>query len=243
MGPSCYCWGALAQIKPEAAIKIFKPNSTDAKVATVTIHISSIFLLSLLCVRESWGRGQACQDFTALLFQNDKPFHSSFFRINKCSLSTGSIPLTNTLSIMSVIKQKLPRSHILLQLLPHFQVPLTTKFIKRLSPAPNPSKHQGLFKRVNSLHEVAKSIGASASASVLPMNIQDWFPSGLTGLISLQSKGLSRVFSNSTVQKHQFFGTQLSLWSNCHIHTWLLEKTFQHHLGRPQMLYSVAKYK
>jgi len=133
MGPSCYCWGALAQIKPEAAIKIFKPNSTDAKVATVTVHISSIFLLSLLCVRESWGRGQACQDFTALLFQNDKPFHSSFFRINKCSLSTGSIPLTNTLSIMSVIKQKLPRSHILLQLLPHFQVPLTTKFIKRLS--------------------------------------------------------------------------------------------------------------
>ena len=55
------------------------------------------------------------------------------------------------------------------------------------------------------------SIGASASASVLPMNIQDWFPLGLTGLISLQSKGLSRVFSNTTVQKHQFFSTQLSL--------------------------------
>ena len=56
-----------------------------------------------------------------------------------------------------------------------------------------------------------QSIGASPSASVLPMNIQDWFPSGLTGLISLQSKGLSRVFSNTTVQKHQFFGAQLSL--------------------------------
>ena len=69
-----------------------------------------------------------------------------------------------------------------------------------------------------------QSIGASASASVLPMNIQDWFPLGLTGLISLQSKGLSRIFSNTTVQKHQFFGTQLSLWSNFHIHTWLLEK-------------------
>ena len=57
-----------------------------------------------------------------------------------------------------------------------------------------------------------------ASASVLPMNIQGWFPLGLTGLISLQSKGLSRVFSNNTVQKHQFFGTQFSLWSNSHIH-------------------------
>ena len=64
---------------------------------------------------------------------------------------------------------------------------------------------------------------ASTSASVLPMNIQDWFPLGLTGLIFLQSKALSRVFSNITVQK-QFFSVQPSLWSNCHIHTWLLEK-------------------
>ena len=64
----------------------------------------------------------------------------------------------------------------------------------------------------------------SASASVLSMTIQDGFPLGWTGWISLQSKGLSRVFSNTTVQKHQFFGAQLSLYSNSHIHTWLLEK-------------------
>ena len=70
----------------------------------------------------------------------------------------------------------------------------------------------------------SQSIGASASGSVLPMNIQDWFPVGLTGLISLLSKGLSRVFSNIIIQKHQFFNTQPSLWSNSHIHTWLLEK-------------------
>ena len=69
-----------------------------------------------------------------------------------------------------------------------------------------------------------QSIGASASASVPPMNIQDWFSLGWTGWISLLSKGLSRVFSNTTVQKHQFFSTQLSLWSNSHIHTWLLGK-------------------
>ena len=69
-----------------------------------------------------------------------------------------------------------------------------------------------------------QSIGASTSASVLPMNIQGWFPLGLTGLISLQTKGLSRVFSNTTIQKHQFFSAQPSLWSNSHIHTWLLEK-------------------
>ena len=63
-----------------------------------------------------------------------------------------------------------------------------------------------------------------ALASVLPVNSQGWFPLGLTGWISLQSKGLSRVFSNTTVQKHQFFIAQLSLWSNSHIHTWPLEK-------------------
>ena len=66
-----------------------------------------------------------------------------------------------------------------------------------------------------------QSIGVSASASVLLMNIQNWFPLGWTGWISFQSKWLSRVFSNTTVQKHQSFGTQLSLWSNSHIHTWL----------------------
>ena len=69
-----------------------------------------------------------------------------------------------------------------------------------------------------------QSIGVSATTSVLPMNTQDWFPLGWTGWISLQSKGLSRVFSNTTVQKHQYFGAQLSLYSNSHIHTWLLEK-------------------
>ena len=69
-----------------------------------------------------------------------------------------------------------------------------------------------------------QSIEASTSTSVLPMNTQDWFPLGWTGWISLLSKGLSRVFSKTTVQKHPFFGAQLSLWSSSHIHTWLLEK-------------------
>ena len=69
-----------------------------------------------------------------------------------------------------------------------------------------------------------QSIGVSASTSVLPMNIQDWFPLGLTGWISLQSKGLSRVFFNTIVQKHQFFSAQLSSQSNSHIHTWVMVK-------------------
>ena len=68
-----------------------------------------------------------------------------------------------------------------------------------------------------------QSIGISASTSFPPMNIHDW-SLGLTGWISLQSKGLPRVFSNTTVQKHQFFDAQPSLWANSHIHTWLLKK-------------------
>ena len=99
-----------------------------------------------------------------------------------------------------------------------------------LSPSPpalNLSQHQGLFKWVSSSHQVdvkLQNIGASDSVWVLPMNIQDWFPLGLTDWITLQSKGLSRVFFNTAVLKHQSFGAKLSLWSNSHIHTWPLEK-------------------
>ena len=87
-------------------------------------------------------------------------------------------------------------------------------------PALNLSEHQmsQLFT------SGGQSIGVSASTSVFPMNTQDWSSLGWTGWISLLSKGLSRVFSNTTVQKHQFFGPQLSLYSNSHIHTWPLEK-------------------
>ena len=84
----------------------------------------------------------------------------------------------------------------------------------------------GSFRMSQFFASGGQSIGISASASVLPMNIQDWFPLGWTSWISLQSKGLSRVFSNTTIQKHQFFGFQFSLQSNFHIHTWLLEKPY-----------------
>jgi len=88
-------------------------------------------------------------------------------------------------------------------------------------PALNLSQHQGLFQWVSSLPQVAKNF--SFSIKVLPLNIERWFSLGFTGLISVLSKGLSRVFSSTTVWKHLFFGAQSSLWSNTHIHTWLLE--------------------
>ena len=91
-------------------------------------------------------------------------------------------------------------------------------------PAPDPSQASGSFPVSQLFTWGGQSIGVSASASVSPMNTQDRSPLGWTGWISLQSKGLSRVFSNTTVQKHQFFGSQLSSQSNSHIHTWPLEK-------------------
>ena len=81
-----------------------------------------------------------------------------------------------------------------------------------------------VFSNKSVLHIRWPKYWSLSLASVLPMNIQDWFPLGLTGWIALQSKGLSRAFSNITVQKLQFLSAQLSSWSNSHLHTWLLEE-------------------
>ena len=93
--------------------------------------------------------------------------------------------------------------------------PLSSPF----SSCPQSFPVSGSFPMSQFFSSGGQSIGVSASTSVLPKNTQDWSPLGWTGWISLQSKGLSRVFSNTTVQKHQFFGTQLSLSFNSHIHT------------------------
>ena len=94
----------------------------------------------------------------------------------------------------------------------------------RLLLLPQSFPASGSFPRSQFLESGGQSIGVSASTSVLAMNTQDWSPLEWTGWLSLQSKGLSRVFSNTTVQKHQFFGAQLSSQSNSHIHTWPQEK-------------------
>ena len=100
--------------------------------------------------------------------------------------------------------------------------PTILSFVIPFSSHLQSSPASGCFQMSQFFISGSQSIEVSASASVLPMNIQDWFPWELTGLISLQSKGLARVFSNTTVQKHQFFGAQLT--SNSHIHTWPQEK-------------------
>ena len=101
--------------------------------------------------------------------------------------------------------------------------PTISSSVVPFSSHPQSFPASGSFQMSQLFASGGQSIGVSASTSDLPMNIKDWFPLGWTGWIFLQSKGPSRVFSNCTVQKHQFFSAQLSLQSNSHIHTWLLE--------------------
>ena len=115
-----------------------------------------------------------------------------------------SLSITNSQSLLKLmsIKSVMPSSHLILCCPP--------------PPTPNPSQHQGLFQWVNSSHEVAKVLGFQLQHQSFQWTFRVGFPLGLTGLISLLSKGLSRVFSSTTIQKHQFFGAQPSLWSNFH---------------------------
>ena len=102
--------------------------------------------------------------------------------------------------------------------------PAISSSVAPFSSCPQSPQASGSFPMSQLFSSGGQSTGVSASASVLPMNTQDWSPLGWTGWISLQSKGLARVFSNTTVQKYQFFGAQFSSQSNSHIHTWPLEK-------------------
>ena len=102
--------------------------------------------------------------------------------------------------------------------------PTISSSVVPFSSCPQSIPPSGSFQMSWFFASSGQSTGVWASASVFPVNIQDWFPLGWTGWISLQSEGLSRVFSNTTLQKHQFFGSQLSSQSNSHIHTWPLEK-------------------
>ena len=132
-----------------------------------------------------------------------------FFVTPQTAAHQASLSFTISQSLLKLmsIKSVMPSNHLIL----HCPLSCTQSV-----PA------SGSFPMSRLFTSGGQSIGASAS--VLPTNIQDWFPLGLTGLISLQSRGLSRVFSNTTVQKHQFFSAQLSSQSNSHIHTWPQEK-------------------
>ena len=138
--------------------------------------------------------------------------HVWFFATPWIAARQASLSITNSRSLLKLtsIESVMPSSHLIL-----------CRPLLLLPPIPPSSES---FPMSQLFAWGGQSIGVSALASVLPNNTQDWSPSEWTGWMSLQSKGLSRVFSNTTVQKHQFFSIQLSSQSNSHIHTWPLEK-------------------
>ena len=146
-----------------------------------------------------------------------KPAHQAFLSITNC---------WNLLKLMS-IELVMPSNHLILccplLLLPSIFPSIRVVSNESVLQIRWPKYHLELQLQEPPGASASVPPGASASGTVFPMNIQDWFPLGWTGLISLLSKGLSRVFPNTTVQKHQFFHAQLSLRSNTHVHTWLLE--------------------
>ena len=158
----------------------------------------------------SWPRGfhNGARRFSSLQSLR----HVQLFATPWIAAHQTSLSITNSRSSLKLtsIESVMPSSHLIL-CHPLLLVPPIPPSIR-------------VFSNESTLRWGGQSIGVSALASFLPKNTQDWSPLEWIGWISLQSKGLSRVFSNTTVQKHQFFGAQLSSQSNSHIHTWLQEK-------------------
>ena len=207
-------------------------------ICFISVHLS-VFLLSScllyfghnwatftfhLAIRSSWSEQQSAPslvfaDCIQLLhvwlqeYQFSSVAQSCPTLFDPMNHSTPELPVFHQLpefSQLVSIESVMPSNHLIL--------------CRPLLLSPSSFLASGSFPMSQFFASGGQRIGVSASATVLPMNIQDWFPFGLAGLLSLQSKRLSRDFSNITVQKHQFFDTQPSLWLNCLICTWLQEK-------------------
>ena len=195
----CLLTQKLSQSYCSRVFKPFRPRQHIKKAETS------------LCRQNSHSQSYGFFQFSWVQF---RPFATPWTAAHQVSLSIiNSRSLLKLTSIGSVM----PSNHLILCLLL-----LLLCLLLLLPPSTFPASES--FQMSQFFTSGGQSIGVSASASVLLMNIQDWFPLGLTGWISLQSKGFSRVFSNTTVQKHQFFSVQFSSWSKTHSHTWLLEK-------------------
>ena len=189
-----------------------------------SIQLGSVPYSSCLAPNDLWlfsrckcTKTQICSDirgFVLLCFVVQLLSHIQLFATPRTAAHQASLSSTFSQSLLKLmpIESVMPSNHLILchslLLLQSFPV-------------------SGSFPVSRLFASGGQSTGASAS--VLPVNIQGWFPLGLTGWISLQSKGLSRVFSNTTVQKHQFFSTQPSSWPNSHIRTWLLKNNSHIH--------------
>ena len=147
-------------------------------------------------------------------------FYFIFSSLQSCQILCDPCTAARQAFLSIINSQSAPKLMSVESMMPSNHLILCVPF----SSCPQSFPALGSFQMSQCFTSGGQSIGVSASTSVLPMNTQDWSPLGWTGWISLLSKGLSRVFSNTTVQNYQFFSTQLSSQSNSHIHTWSQEK-------------------
>ena len=177
-----------------------------------TARNSTVLSTNIISVSRSNSGSPIAFSYVSFLQSGQSLSHVWLFATPWTAAHQASLSITNSRSLLKLmsIEAVMPSSHL----------PSVVPF----SSCPQSLPASGSFPMSQLFAWGGQSIGVSASVSVLPMDTQDWSPSGWTGWISLQPKGLSRVFSNTTVQKHQFFGAQLSSQSNSHIHTWPLEK-------------------
>ena len=223
-------------------------SASPCNSAIFSLYISKLYCVPYGCVHAHSRLFKFLSEFLCSLFCNDEPkflkctvyyylytsfificiclqYHFLLFFVQfSCSVVSNSLrphePQHTRLPCPSPTPGVYPNSAPLSQ----WCHPSISSSVVPFSSCPRSFPASGSFQMSQLFASGGQSIGVSASASVLPVNTQDWSPLGWTGWISLQSKGLSRVFSNTTVQKHQFFRAQLSLWSNSHIHIWPLEK-------------------
>ena len=192
-------------------IKIFQNlNSFDFHLEVCILSLAtSVIYLKLTIFLTLYSK--IVIDFLLITFSSGKLLSHVQLFVTPCTAACqSSLPITSSQSLIKLMS---------IELVMH---PSISSSVIPFSFCLQSFPPSGSFPMSQPFASGGQSIGASAS--ILPINIQDWFPLGLAGLISLQSKGLSSIFSSTTVQKHQFFSTQVSLWSNSHIHTWLLEK-------------------
>ena len=235
LGASKLCMCVLAQ----SCLTLCNPTNSGWPARLLFHKIFQVRILEWVAISSSrgssWSRDQTCISCVSYIvgrFFTTCPMWEACWQILNCYAVVQSLSHVylfanpwNTVrqASLSSLFQSLLRLMFIELMIPPNHLPLCCPLMLLLSIFPS---IWVFFQWIGCSHQVAKALELQLQHSLnIPMNIQGWFPLGLTGLISLLSKRLSRVFSNTTVQKHQFFSAQPSLWSNSHIHTWLLEKS------------------
>ena len=208
----------MATLLSEYSLTYLRDRETEVRIHTWTYRfcfkVGLLYLLSHVCILESNAHRPLHPYSVFLILCSCLRTYAQAVRLFATPWTAerqASLSITNSQSLLKLMS------------ISQWCHPTISSSASPFSSCLHSFPASGSFPMTQLFASGGQSIGPSTSISVLPMNIQSWFPLGLTGLISLVSKGLSRVFSSTTIWNHQFFSAQPSLWSSSHPHAWLLE--------------------